>query len=772
MSHSKVMKEATKEETAPPEPQVTKKDLKGKKLQAKDDIESKQAESEQEAESEVSDVSDVEEEEAEDKEAEDKEAELYEKLVGLRVNKSYDVLDANDNVVGKVANGDRKKAVGRRVKEGGVILDSKGNFIAGVVPVPPPQGLPEQEAESEVSDVSDVEEEEAKDEEAELYEKLVGLRVNKSYDVLDANDKVVGKVANGDRKKAVGRRVQEGGVILDSKGNFIAGVVPVPPPQGLPEDSPTVDESGKILSETGEVVGKLKRGNRHELAGMQVDEDGNVIDAEGNVRGEAELLPTGPPEKTEEEKKAEAEEQEARKITDQMSSSIEQALSRIKPILKIITELIEAEERKPENDRDEEGLVNSVPPLIEEGSNILGEVNGTIRALDPTGKIAKTAQVKYAERNASPEEYRLAELLSQLTDEVTTTIENAKKKIAALPQEARKIADQMSSSIEQALSRIKPILKIITELFEAEERKPENDRDEEGLVKSVPPLIEEGSNILGEVNGTIRALDPTGKIARTAQVKSAERKASPEEYRLAELLSQLTDEVTTTIENAKKKIAALPQEARKIADQMSAIIEQALSRIKPILKMITELIEAEERKPEKERDEEGLVNAVRPLIEEGSNILGEVNGAIRGLDPTGKIAKTAQAKSAERKASPEEYRLAELLSQLTGEVTTTIENAKKKIAGMPKAEEALNPLWALLQEPLVQILAAVGLLLSGVLGLVGKLLNGLGLGGIVNNILGGLGLNKVFESLGVGKILGGGKLLGGGLLSGGGKKKK
>jgi hypothetical protein len=80
---------------------------------------------------------------------------------------------------------------------------------------------------------------------------------------------------------------------------------------------------------------------------------------------------------------------------------------------------------------------------------------------------------------------------------------------------------------------------------------------------------------------------------------------------------------------------------------------------------------------------------------------------------------------------------------LTGHVTETIENGKKKIEGMPHAKKELNPLWGLLAglssplpigkkknlptdvspnpEPLFQILAAVGLLLSGVLGLVGKL---------------------------------------------------
>jgi hypothetical protein len=93
------------------------------------------------------------------------------------------------------------------------------------------------------------------------------------------------------------------------------------------------------------------------------------------------------------------------------------------------------------------------------------------------------------------------------------------------------------------------------------------------------------------------------------------------------------------------------------------------------------------------------------------------------------------------------------LKELTTNSVKTIDNAKKRIADMPHAKKKLNPLWGLLTEPLFQIIAAVGLLLSGVLGLVGKLLNGLGLGGLVNGLLGGLGLGSIGESLG----LGGGK---------------
>lgn len=84
------------------------------------------------------------------------------------------------------------------------------------------------------------------------------------------------------------------------------------------------------------------------------------------------------------------------------------------------------------------------------------------------------------------------------------------------------------------------------------------------------------------------------------------------------------------------------------------------------------------------------------------------------------------------------------LKELDETVCTSIDNAKKE----------LNPLWALLTEPLGQIIAAVGLLLTGVLGLVGRLLNGLGLGGLVNSLLGGLGLDKLLGSLGLGSVTG------------------
>jgi hypothetical protein len=158
--------------------------------------------------------------------------------------------------------------------------------------------------------------------------------------------------------------------------------------------------------------------------------------------------------------------------------------------------------------------------------------------------------------------------------------------------------------------------------------------------------------------------------------------------------------------------------------------------------------------PKEELDEEQLVKNVRPLIEEASSSLQECKGALRSLDPDGQIAAAAKAHSFSREATPEEYELADLLKELTETVVETIDNGRKMIADMPHARRQINPLWALLSEPLFQIIAAVGLLLSGVLGLVGKLLNGLGLGGLLNSLLGGLGIDRLLEGLGLGKVTG------------------
>ncbi|CAK7242401.1 MAG: hypothetical protein STHCBS139747_003892 [Sporothrix thermara] len=194
------------------------------------------------------------------------------------------------------------------------------------------------------------------------------------------------------------------------------------------------------------------------------------------------------------------------------------------------------------------------------------------------------------------------------------------------------------------------------------------------------------------------------------------------------------------------------EQDKELAKKMTTAIERCLDKIKPICDMITQKFDAVDGKKPEDVDQEKLVGEVKPLIEEGGKILTEANGVLRGLDPDGRIQSKAKHHAATHEATPEEYHLADVLKDLTGKVAKTIEDAKKRLANLPEAEKELSPLWALLSDPLAQILAAVGLLLNGVLGLVGKLLGGLGLGGLVDNLLGGLGLNKILDNLGLGSL--------------------
>jgi len=191
---------------------------------------------------------------------------------------------------------------------------------------------------------------------------------------------------------------------------------------------------------------------------------------------------------------------------------------------------------------------------------------------------------------------------------------------------------------------------------------------------------------------------------------------------------------------------------RELAKKMCSIIQQTLDSVEPLCKQISEHIERADRTPRDELDEEQLVKTVKPIIEEAGNKLQEGKGALRALDPDGQIAASAKARSASHEATPEEYQLADLLKQLSQTISTTIENGRRRIADMPHAKKKINPLWCLLSEPLFQIIAAVGLLLSGVLGLLGNLLNGLGLGGLVKGLLGGLGIDNLLSGLGLGNI--------------------
>lgn len=404
---------------------------------------------------------------------------------------------------------------------------------------------------------------------------LAGCRVNKYGNAVDFSGQIIGRVVEGDVKTLIGKKVDGQGQVWDDSGNVIGRCDLVYGEDTSPEgpfagfDNLQINKDGTITTAGGDIIGRIIEGDIQKLLGHQVDEDGEIVDKNGNVIGKAE---------------------------------------RWEP---------EQKERR-------------ISPMSGFRVNKEGEVR------DENG-----------------------DLIGRLT--------------------------------------------------------------QGDLGHCVGQEIDDGGNVV-DVDGN--------KIGECTLLEN-----------IADDYEGPTEE---ELEEARKR-----EEERQIAEKMASICQQTLERVQPICKQIDDYMEKADRTPKEELDEDELVNNVSPLIEEGGRILQECNGSLRGLDPDGRIAAQAKGRAGTGEATPEEYRLAETLKELTTTVVTTIDNAKKKLNNMPHAKKKLNPLWALMTQPLFQILAAVGLLLAGVLGLVGQLLNGLGLGGLVNGLMGGLGINKLLESFGL-----------------------
>jgi hypothetical protein len=625
-------------------------------------------------------------------------------LEGLIVNKQGFVEDENGNVVGQVVEGDAKKLVGRAVDEDGDIIDKKGTVV----------GHAERYEEPE--------EEEAPEEEPIDLSLLNGKAVNKQGFVIGDEGVPIGRLVEGDAKELAGRRCDENGLIYNDTGKVVGRCELIPENERVSRaDGPfagyeglKVVKDGKVEDQDGNVVGVLVDGNPKRLVGHSVDADGDISDKYGNVIGHAEPY--------EEEDEPEAD----------------------------LSALAGCTVNKAGNVVDNSGQVVG---RVAEGDvkNMIGrKVDGKGQIWDNSGNVIGRAELVQGADSAPEGPFAGFESISVAKDGTVQTPDGSivgriiegdvKKLVGRSVDPDGDISDKNGNTIGKA------------ERWEPEEKE-----------RKINPMAGMRVNKQGEVrdqNGDIIGRLTAGDLGHCVGLEIDDNGyvVDNDGNRVGEatLLENIVEEEDEEESEEDKK----KKEDAELADKMANICQQTLERIQPVMKQITEYIEQADRTPRDELDEEELVNNVKPLIEEGSRILQECNGSLRGLDPDGRIAQQAKGRANTREATPEEYRLADLLKELTTTVVTTIDNAKKKIQDMPHAKKKLNPLWSLLTEPLFQIIAAVGLLLSGVLGLVGRLLNALGLGGLVNGLLGGLGIDKLLGGLGLGSLtdmLGGGK---------------
>ncbi|KAF4451221.1 hypothetical protein F53441_5764 [Fusarium austroafricanum] len=575
-------------------------------------------------------------------------------LKGSKVNKTGRLVDANGTVVGKVVEGELKELIGKRSDENGDIWNDSGEVIGKAEPV----SISEREEKSSAP-----------------FENFPGATVESDGRVMYQGEQV-GEVIEGDPKQLKGSEVDEDGDILDRRGNTVGKAKRWEAPEAE-EEKPVdnsalagkrVNKAGNLVSESGEIYGRVVEGDVQKLVGRMSDRDGNIRSESGDIIGRAELVSEG-----------------------------ERGGKKEGPFAQLKNCTVNKEGKIVNGAGEVVGRLVSGDPKVLAG-----------RAIDDDGEITDSNGnvIGKAERWEEPEKEKKHNPL-------------AGRKV----NREGNVCDADGNIIGKLTSG---------DVLDCSGKEV----DEDGDV----------FNQKGAVIGHVSLLEDIPKE------EEPEPEGETEEERLAREEREA--------EEAKKTEEA--EKNKKLAQQLAYQIEQCLEKLRPICKSINDKISAAEAQKPEDRDEEELVRQVKPLIEDGGKILTETNGIIRSLDPDGRISRNAKQQVAAGEATPEEAHLANLLKELTTEIQTCIDEGKRKLEGMPHAKKEINPLWALLAEPLFQIVAAVGLLLSGVLGLVGKLLgpilgpllNGLGLGGLLDGLLGGLGLKKILGSLGLGDVVG------------------
>ncbi|KAL7788616.1 hypothetical protein V8C37DRAFT_411572 [Trichoderma ceciliae] len=584
-------------------------------------------------------------------------------------------------------------------------------------PKPMEEEAPDDAAAGDKGTKKDLEEEEGEEEEPLDYSELKETKVNKAGFLVNKNGDIIGRLVEGEVKQLIGKKADEEGNIWNDSGKIIGKGRPLShaergdekdfaPFENFPDA--IVEADGRITS-NGQQVGTVVEGDPKRLKGSHVDEDGDIMDRRGNVVGKAEAWDEPEPEAVADKSSL------AGKRVNKAGNVVDSSGSIYGRVIEgNVKSLVGRMCDKEGNILSESGDILGKAEVVGEGERegmkegLFAELSGCTVAKD--GTIVTPS----------------GDVVGKLTSG------DPKKLFGRTVDEDGDVVDSNGNVLGKAERWEEP---------EAPEREkaPYAGRkvNREGNV-----LDEEGNLIAKLVSGDVSAcsgkeVDEDGDVVNY--------KGQPVGH--VALLEDIPEE---SADDKKKREEA--EKDRQLASKLAGCIEQSLDKIRPICKMITDKINTAERTPKEELDEEALVREVKPLIEEGGKILTETNGTIRGLDPDGRIQRNAKHKAGTKEASPEEYHLADVLKELTGTVTQTIDNAKSKIEGMPHAKKELNPLWGLLSEPLFQIIAAVGLLLNGVLGLVGKLLSGLGLGGLVDGLLGSLGLNKVLDGLGLGTL--------------------
>ena len=240
-------------------------------------------------------------------------------LAGATVNKAGNIVDSSGQVIGRVAEGDPATLAGKKVDGKGQIWDNEGNVIGRGELVHGADNRPEGP-----------------------FAGFDEATVVKDGTVQTPAGDIIGRVIEGDVKKLTGHKVDEDGDINDKNGNVIGKAERWEPEEKERRINPMagmrVNKEGEVRDENGDVLGRLTAGDLGHCAGLEIDDNGYVIDNDGNKVGEVTLL-ENIQEENEDETDEERQRREDSELAKKMSAICEDTLQRVQPVMKQITEV-------------------------------------------------------------------------------------------------------------------------------------------------------------------------------------------------------------------------------------------------------------------------------------------------------------------------------------------------------------------------------------------------------------------------------------------------
>lgn len=464
---------------------------------------------------------------------EDEEEGPFAGFEGLVVGQDGWIEDENQTRVGKLVEGDAKKLLGRGVDEDGEILDRHGSVIGRAERYDEPE--PEQEAGPDLS-------------------VLNGMHCNKAGYVIGSEGFPIARVVEGNPKEIAGKKIEDGEIYDGKKVVGRVELIPEDERESKPEgpfagmESLVVTKDGFVEDEDGAIVGKLVEGDAKKLRGRCVDEDGEITDKYGNVKGRAE--PYEPPE---EEAPAEADLSILEgKVVNKSGKVVDPATGAV------FGRVVEGDKRLAGRKADGKGQIwGDDGKIIGRAELIPGaeqdKAEGPFYGFD-NAQVGKDGVVVDGDR-----------IIGRLTDG------DAKRLLGRKVDEDGDVLDKNGNTIGKA------------ERWEPEEKKRDVNPMSGRKVNKEGEVYDADGNLIGKLtSGNLatligKSIDDNGFVVDNDGNRLGE----------CTLLENIPEEEGPTAEEQEAQAKA--EQDRQLAEKMCHILRQTLDQVKPVCKQITDV---------------------------------------------------------------------------------------------------------------------------------------------------------------------------------------